>query len=193
MTGGRVIFAEDKTRWAALSEPYLLFSPLHQRTLPAHFFPMSALSEASTPAQEAASASIDTQQLHHLHNGDPSQQQQAGQNGSSASGNDGGRKCKYPFLANRRHGLNLRVAKAPSVRRACSACHTGKTRCSEVLPCQVCHRRWPHKLDNRRSDPPVQSCLKRGLGQTCAYPDPEAQDHTSHHTPGMSPYLLSSP
>jgi len=28
-------------------------------------------------------------------------------------------------------------AKAPSVRRACIACHTGKTRCSEVLPCQV--------------------------------------------------------
>ena len=28
-------------------------------------------------------------------------------------------------------------AKAPSVRRACVACHTGKTRCSEVLPCQV--------------------------------------------------------
>lgn len=32
---------------------------------------------------------------------------------------------------------NLRPAKAPSVRRACVACHTGKTRCSEVLPCQV--------------------------------------------------------
>ncbi|KAF8870143.1 hypothetical protein CPB85DRAFT_1240021, partial [Mucidula mucida] len=47
--------------------------------------------------------------------------------------------------------------KAPSVRRACVACHTGKTRCSEVLPCQ--------------------SCLKRGLGPSCAYPDP---DHPSH-------------
>lgn len=31
----------------------------------------------------------------------------------------------------------IRSAKAPSVRRACVACHTGKTRCSEVLPCQV--------------------------------------------------------
>ena len=28
-------------------------------------------------------------------------------------------------------------AKAPSVRRACAACHSGKTRCSEVLPCQA--------------------------------------------------------
>ncbi|KAF8628262.1 hypothetical protein AX15_004033 [Amanita polypyramis BW_CC] len=28
-----------------------------------------------------------------------------------------------------------------------------------------------------------QSCLKRGLGATCAYPDPDAQDHQSHHTP----------
>ncbi|KAF8915130.1 hypothetical protein CPB85DRAFT_1375257 [Mucidula mucida] len=46
-----------------------------------------------------------------------------------------------------------RKPKAPSVRRACVACHTGKTRCSEVLPCQ--------------------SCLKRGLGPSCAYPDPD--------------------
>lgn len=36
----------------------------------------------------------------------------------------------------------LSSAKAPSVRRACVACHTGKTRCSEVLPCQV----YPHPL-----------------------------------------------
>lgn len=63
---------------------------------------------------------------------------------------------------------SARKPKAPSVRRACVACHTGKTRCSEVLPCQ--------------------SCLKRGLGASCAYPDPEAQqqqqqpDH-AHHTP----------
>lgn len=34
-----------------------------------------------------------------------------------------------------------RPAKAPSVRRACAACHAGKTRCSEVLPCQVSVRR----------------------------------------------------
>ncbi|KAL1748941.1 hypothetical protein HDZ31DRAFT_59828 [Schizophyllum fasciatum] len=46
-----------------------------------------------------------------------------------------------------------RKPKAPSVRRACVACHAGKTRCSESLPCQ--------------------SCLKRGLGATCAYPDPD--------------------
>jgi hypothetical protein len=35
------------------------------------------------------------------------------------------------------------LAKAPSVRRACVACHTGKTRCSEVLPCQVFLLIWP--------------------------------------------------
>ncbi|KAH9947102.1 hypothetical protein B0H21DRAFT_790366 [Amylocystis lapponica] len=96
---------------------------------------MSALSEASTPAQDAAPPSIDTQQLqqppqltHDLQSA----------NGATPPASDGSRKPK-----------------APSVRRACTACHTGKTRCSEVLPCQ--------------------SCLKRGLGATCAYPDPEAE------------------
>ncbi|KAI0347966.1 hypothetical protein BDW22DRAFT_1404043 [Trametopsis cervina] len=49
---------------------------------------------------------------------------------------------------------STRKPKAPSVRRACAACHAGKTRCSENLPCQ--------------------SCLKRGIGQSCAYPDPDA-------------------
>jgi hypothetical protein len=29
------------------------------------------------------------------------------------------------------------AAKAPAVRRACTSCHSGKTRCSEILPCQV--------------------------------------------------------
>ncbi|KAG5717527.1 hypothetical protein E4T56_gene17938 [Termitomyces sp. T112] len=46
-----------------------------------------------------------------------------------------------------------RKAKTPSVRRACVACHSGKTRCSEHLPCQ--------------------SCIKRGLASSCAYPDPD--------------------
>ncbi|KAJ7642844.1 hypothetical protein B0H17DRAFT_1104931 [Mycena rosella] len=48
-----------------------------------------------------------------------------------------------------------RKPKNPSVRRACTACHAGKTRCSEVLPCQ--------------------NCLKRGLGAACSYPDPETE------------------
>lgn len=100
---------------------------------------MSALSEASTPAQEAGAASIDTQQLQQLgHNGDPSQQ--PGQNGQSISGGETGRKrmsswnCTYVAEV----FIDSFAAKAPSVRRACVACHTGKTRCSEVLPCQVC-------------------------------------------------------
>ncbi|KAG7452151.1 uncharacterized protein BT62DRAFT_926368 [Guyanagaster necrorhizus] len=65
-----------------------------------------------------------------------------------------------------------RKPKAPSVRRACVACHTGKTRCSEVLPCQ--------------------SCLKRGLGASCAYPDPDAQDH-SHPPPATTPAFNAPP
>ncbi|KAL0568207.1 hypothetical protein V5O48_013777 [Marasmius crinis-equi] len=54
-----------------------------------------------------------------------------------------------------------RKPKAPSVRRACVACHTGKTRCSEVLPCQ--------------------SCIKRGLSATCSYPDPEGPHNDQSH------------
>ncbi|TFK56767.1 hypothetical protein OE88DRAFT_1670223 [Heliocybe sulcata] len=92
---------------------------------------MSALSES--PAQDGAPPSIDTHQLQQQ-NGDSQQNLQ-----SSNSANDASRKPK-----------------APSVRRACLACHQGKTRCSEVLPCQ--------------------SCLKRGLGATCAYPDPDHQE-----------------
>ncbi|KAF9229053.1 hypothetical protein BS17DRAFT_770959 [Gyrodon lividus] len=109
---------------------------------------MSALSEASTPAQDAASA-IDSQQLHQLQQHGSDVQQQANANSSSSDG-------------------TTRKAKAPSVRRACTACHTGKTRCSEVLPCQ--------------------SCLKRGIGSTCAYPDPEAEHSPSHQTPGVSTF-----
>uniref|UniRef100_A0A8H7Y6V6 Zn(2)-C6 fungal-type domain-containing protein n=1 Tax=Psilocybe cubensis TaxID=181762 RepID=A0A8H7Y6V6_PSICU len=86
------------------------------------------------PAQEAPSA-IDTQQLQQ-------QLQQQQQEGTPPE--------------------PPRKPKAPSVRRACIACHTGKTRCSEVLPCQ--------------------SCLKRGLGNSCAYPDPDAQEQQGHHS-----------
>ncbi|KAK7465535.1 hypothetical protein VKT23_005509 [Stygiomarasmius scandens] len=56
--------------------------------------------------------------------------------------------------------------KAPSVRRACVSCHTGKTRCSEVLPCQ--------------------SCLKRGLGATCAYPDPDHNNNNANNSSSNS-------
>ncbi|KAI0274965.1 hypothetical protein BC834DRAFT_815746 [Gloeopeniophorella convolvens] len=68
----------------------------------------------------------------------------------------------------------LSSAKAPAVRRACTSCHSGKTRCSEILPCQ--------------------SCLKRGLGATCAYPDPEAPvDHSQQPTPGSSSLISFVP
>ncbi|KAF4573370.1 hypothetical protein EYR40_003550 [Pleurotus pulmonarius] len=114
---------------------------------------MSALT-TEDPAQDTAPPSIDTQlqQLHH--NTDAIQQMQVT---TPATPNDPGRKPK-----------------APSVRRACVACHTGKTRCSEVLPCQ--------------------SCLKRGLGASCAYPDPsgDPSDHNNqaHHTPGSTLHAL---
>ncbi|KAI8990573.1 hypothetical protein BD414DRAFT_459209 [Trametes punicea] len=105
---------------------------------------MSALSEASTPAQDAAPPSIDTQQLQQHNQPLPPdlqhQPQQSLSGSSSAPPTDGSRKPK-----------------APSVRRACTACHAGKTRCSEVLPCQ--------------------SCLKRGMGASCAYPDPDADNN----------------
>ncbi|KAI0673717.1 hypothetical protein C8Q78DRAFT_1018555 [Trametes maxima] len=116
---------------------------------------MSALSEASTPAQDAAAPSIDTQQLQQHHHGqslppDLQQPPQQSLSGSSAAPADGSRKPK-----------------APSVRRACTACHAGKTRCSEVLPCQ--------------------SCLKRGLGASCAYPDPDAEAQQNQAQPPQVP------
>ncbi|KAI0937180.1 hypothetical protein AcW1_001228 [Taiwanofungus camphoratus] len=107
---------------------------------------MSALSEASTPAQDTAPPSIDTQQLQQPQLANDLQSQQGLQNGSAPISGDGTRKPK-----------------APSVRRACTACHAGKTRCSEVLPCQ--------------------SCLKRGLGAACAYPDPDADSSQQNQQP----------
>ncbi|TFY55394.1 hypothetical protein EVG20_g9333 [Dentipellis fragilis] len=38
---------------------------------------------------------------------------------------------------------------------------------------------------------PAQNCLKRGLGATCAYPDPDAIDHSSQQqtpAPGVPPF-----
>ncbi|KAF9011103.1 hypothetical protein BDQ17DRAFT_1387581 [Cyathus striatus] len=110
---------------------------------------MSAI-PTDEPAQDAP-PSIDTQQLQQLQ-----QQHQQQQD-----------------LSNAVNSQSIQNAKAPSVRRACVACHTGKTRCSEVLPCQ--------------------SCLKRGLGATCAYPDPEAQDHHNHHTPAPTVSQFAPP
>ncbi|KAF8347069.1 hypothetical protein F5887DRAFT_959152 [Amanita rubescens] len=111
---------------------------------------MSALT-TDEPAQDAPPA-IDTQQLQQLQHAAQDIQQ----------------PLQPPQPADA-----ARKPKAPSVRRACVACHTGKTRCSEVLPCQ--------------------SCLKRGLGATCAYPDPDAQDHQPHHTPAAVQAAFAPP
>ncbi|CDO73051.1 hypothetical protein BN946_scf185007.g105 [Trametes cinnabarina] len=134
---------------------------------------MSALSEASTPAQDAAPPSIDTQQLqqHNPLTADLQQQPQQHISGSSsANPADASRKRMSFFPARRRRAPYLPpyLAKAPSVRRACIACHAGKTRCSENLPCQ--------------------SCLKRGIGNSCAYPDPDTETHQANQAqqPRMS-------
>ncbi|KAI0756309.1 hypothetical protein C8Q80DRAFT_1127873 [Daedaleopsis nitida] len=130
---------------------------------------MSALSEASTPAQDAAAPSIDNQQLQQ-HGGQLPADLQGGVPGSSSAQNaDGSRKRAFarPFLPPSPVLTSSVPAKAPSVRRACTACHAGKTRCSEVLPCQ--------------------SCLKRGLGNSCAYPDPDADSHQNQAQPPQVP------
>ncbi|KAJ7837420.1 hypothetical protein B0H14DRAFT_3702875, partial [Mycena olivaceomarginata] len=74
------------------------------------------------------------------------------------------RACKIAILVCCR--FNKIAAKAPSVRRACTACHAGKTRCSESLP----------------------NCLKRGLGNVCAYPDESEPQHDRAAAPGTSLY-----
>ncbi|KAI6135474.1 hypothetical protein EV401DRAFT_1844921 [Pisolithus croceorrhizus] len=133
---------------------------------------MSALSEASTPAQDAAAASaIDTQQLHQLpHPSEVHQQQTQSVNGAGDIATRKGQQLLSPSSNN--FDETEPLAKAPSVRRACTACHAGKTRCSEVLPCQ--------------------SCLKRGIGATCAYPDPEPDHNQSQPTPGVSTFAQSA-
>ncbi|KAI0308113.1 hypothetical protein B0F90DRAFT_1931147 [Multifurca ochricompacta] len=117
---------------------------------------------APTPAQDTATPSIDTQQLQQqpppqsLVPQDPQLHAQLHQN-------------SQPTISD-----PPRKPKAPAVRRACTSCHSGKTRCSEILPCQ--------------------SCLKRGLGSTCAYPDPEAPvDHTQQPTSGSSSLISFVP
>ncbi|PAV22123.1 hypothetical protein PNOK_0208000 [Pyrrhoderma noxium] len=82
---------------------------------------------------------IHRQQSHH-HQQQQQQQQQPTPANSEASVSSGKTKQR-------------RTSPIPRIRRACTSCHAGKTRCSEVLPCQ--------------------SCLKRGIGNTCAYPDPD--------------------
>ena len=107
-----------------------------RRNPPVPQTPMSALSETPTPAQDTASA-MDAQQLHQLPH-PPDIQQQQPQNGNGAAE---GAARKGQLLSAHTAAISVMtrglLAKAPSVRRACTACHAGKTRCSEVLPCQV--------------------------------------------------------
>ncbi|KAH9835853.1 uncharacterized protein C8Q71DRAFT_848786 [Rhodofomes roseus] len=140
---------------------------------------MSALSEASTPAQDAAAPSLDAHQLQHAHLAGDLQAQGVLHNGPPVP--DSGRKREPPAPSASVRPLSGHfVAKAPSVRRACTACHAGKTRCSEVLPCQVrpcCPTPINPHLSAR------QSCLKRGLGDGCQYPDPDAENSVAHNQP----------
>ena len=130
---------------------------------------MSAI-PTDEPAQEAP-PSLDAQQI---------QQQLQQQDSQSVSAEPNRKRESSIQLFN---SLSISTAKAPSVRRACVACHTGKTRCSEVLPCQVGSALL--LLLCSFGSLSIQSCLKRGLGATCAYPDPDAQEHHGHQTPGI--------
>ncbi|ESK92149.1 hypothetical protein Moror_4800 [Moniliophthora roreri MCA 2997] len=103
--------------------------------------------------------SIDTQKLQQLQDNSHHIQPQSTQGQSS----DGTGTTSQP----------TRKPKAPSVRRACVACHTGKTRCSEVLPCQ--------------------SCIKRGLSATCQYPDPEGGQNNDHSASAAPTFTAPPP
>lgn len=133
----------------------LTYIPFTERCRPDRTHPpissMSALSDASTPAQDGAPPSIDTQQLQQAQLTNDLQTQ----NGSATPSE------------------NVRKPKAPSVRRACTACHAGKTRCSEVLPCQ--------------------SCLKRGLGASCTYPDPDVDGGVQGQQPPQQAQVTFAP
>ena len=164
---------------------------------------MSALSEASTPAQDGAPPSIDTQQLQQ-HNqqlaSDLGQQpQQPGSGASSAPPADGGRKR----------------ACVPSLPRPCPAvARPDLLRFSQgALRSKSLHR-LPRRQDKVQRGPPMsgpsstphspppdrclvlirlpphQSCLKRGMGASCAYPDPDADNHQPQTQPRTSLTLL---
>ena len=150
---------------------------------------MSALSEANTPAQDGPPPSIDTNQLQGQVQLTTDLQQQ--QNGQPNTQEPPPRKRMLfiEFSSQQPSSHNNMSAKAPSVRRACTACHAGKTRCSDVLPCQVCIHTClftPHSPDL-----PTQSCLKRGIGNTCAYPDPDADTNVPNQPPRASYHPLS--
>ncbi|TDL28164.1 hypothetical protein BD410DRAFT_782130 [Rickenella mellea] len=120
---------------------------------------MSALSEGSTPVHDSGTQpAIDTS---HLQQYDPQVQQQQLQQQQPPPGTDAGRSKPR------------RSSPIPRIRRACTACHAGKTRCSEVLPCQ--------------------SCLKRGLGATCAYPDPETTGENTGQPPASAAPTYMAP
>ncbi|KAL7285524.1 hypothetical protein ACG7TL_000628 [Trametes sanguinea] len=115
---------------------------------------MSALSEASTPAQDAAPPSIDTQQLQQHNQQLPTDLQQQPQQqisgSSSANPADASRKrtsCLPVAAVVPRTHLRIQPKRPPSV----------------VL-----------------ARPAMPSCLKRGLGNSCAYPDPESENHQSN-------------
>jgi hypothetical protein len=98
---------------------------------------MSAI-PTDEPAQDPP-PSIEPQQLQQLQQQQLQQQQQLADVQSPPT-TDQTRKRTYSIFSSPPRGLIsllTTTAKAPSVRRACVACHTGKTRCSEVLPCQV--------------------------------------------------------
>jgi hypothetical protein len=168
---------------------------------------------ATTPAQDTATPSIDTQQLQQPPPPqslvqDPQLHAQLHQNSQPAISDPPRKRMSLllsyfhalltllPLSAQLSYPSVLKkfTAKAPAVRRACTSCHSGKTRCSEILPCQVSTYLYPLSRYVKVVTHHLQSCLKRGLGATCAYPDPEAPvDHSQQQTPGSSSLISFVP
>ncbi|KAI5124125.1 hypothetical protein M0805_000938 [Coniferiporia weirii] len=118
---------------------------------------MSGFSESTNPGQDGGQQSTFDANQYQAQIDQQLPQQPLQQPTPSTPGNDANSNGK---------GKQRRSSPIPRIRRACTACHSGKTRCSEVLPCQ--------------------SCLKRGLGATCQYPDPESES-------GVQPPAASAP
>ena len=149
---------------------------------------MSAI-PTDEPAQDPP-PSIEPQQLQHLQQQQLQQQQQLADVQSPPT-TDQTRKRTYfifsspgrglissPYYPQQRHRpyeeLALHVTPA---KQDVARCYRAR---SDVF--------FPLPVHAHSSHPISQSCLKRGLGNTCAYPDPDAQDHHAHHAPGMSPH-----
>ena len=164
---------------------------------------------APTPAQDTATPSIDTQQLQQPPPQslvqDPQLHAQLHQN-PQATIPDPPRKRMSYTLSNPSASvastnfffLFFDISKSPG-RKACmyflSFWEDSLQRDTPVSGiCQYLRSTCVQKFLLHVLTSPVQSCLKRGLGATCAYPDPEAPvEHSQQQTPGSSSLISFVP